>query len=439
MTKLFFQLIQVAVGNRESLSRVPSAAEWGELYTIAKKQALVGIAFAGVNRLRGDSDFGSSIGVSKVLYLKWLGMVAKIQQRNRVLNVACVELVKQYTHDGLSCCILKGQGNLVNYSKELREARTPGDIDVWCSPADPCGVEIAVGDLDGKGAHYEHYSGIRGVIEYVKMLHRIAGTKPQESVRYHHIDAPNVGGVSVEVHTRPIYFSNPLRNYRLQRWFEEFQGVSESFNGIPIPSVSFNVVYQLAHINHHLFEEGIGLRQLLDYYFVLRALHVEQGEFSDRTQSMAQWAEGMGISVMSNQEIMHQLKRFGLNRLARAVMYVLAQVFEPNDDPSICSGQALNDNWASRWPWMICEPDERLGKHLLEEVMLAGNFGKYDTRIKRENKRFLGFKVSSSITRAIEKTKRNLLLAKYYPGEALWEPPFRLYHFFWRKLELWKI
>lgn len=414
MEKLFFQLLQVAIGNRKSLSRVPSAAEWGGLYALAKKQALVGIAFAGINRLRGDSDFGSSIGVPEVLYLKWLGMVAKIQQRNKVLNEACVELVRQYTHDGLSCCILKGQGNLVNYSKELREARTPGDIDVWCSPADPCGVEIAVGDLDGKGAHYEHYSGIRGVIEYVKMLHRIAGTKPQESVRYHHIDAPNVGGVSVEVHTRPIYFSNPLRNYRLQRWFEEFQGVSESFNGIPIPSVSFNVVYQLAHINHHLFEEGIGLRQLLDYYFVLRALHVEQGEFSDRTQSMAQWAEGMGISVMSNQEIMHLLDRLGLKNLAGAVMYVLQEVFVMPDI------------------YCICKPNVKTGRHLLDEIMMAGNFGKYDPR-----KGDLSHE--SSAHKFMRKTKRNLLLARYYPGEALWEPPFRLYHFFWRKLELWKI
>lgn len=439
MIKLFFELIQVAIGTRTELSRTLSDMEWKSVYEMAKKQALIGICFVGCQRLP------SMQRPTEMLWLQWLGMAAKIQQRNQVVNSACLELVRQYTHDGLACCILKGQGNWVNYPEELREARNPGDIDVWCWPQDPCGMEIAVSDFDGKGAHYEKYHGKEAVIEYVKMQHRLRHDTPEGydadnyEIRYHHIDAPSVGGVSVEVHTRPIYFSNPLRNYHLQRWFEEYQGVSENFNGIPVPSVSFNVVYQLAHINHHLFEEGIGLRQLLDYNFVLRASHVEQGELSDRTQSMAQWAEGMGISVMSNTEIMHQLKRFGLARIASAVMYVLAHVFEPNDDPSICSGQALNDNWASRWPWMICEPDERLGKHLLEEVMLAGNFGKYDTRIKRENKRFLGFKVSSSITRAIEKTKRNLLLAKYYPGEALWEPPFRLYHFFWRKLEMWKI
>ena len=424
MEKLFFELIQVAIGSRKSLSRVPSAAEWGELYAMATRQALTGVCFVAVQKLSGSSDVSC---LPELLRLKWLGMAAKIQQRNQVVNEACVELVRQYTHDGLSCCILKGQGNLVNYPEELREARNPGDIDVWCKTADPCGVEIAVGDLDGKGAHYEHYAGIRGVIEYVKQLHRIAGSEIHDGIRYHHVDAPSVNGVSVEVHFRPIYFDNPIRNRRLQRWFEENEQfnlcdataldkkacLQQEKNTFSVPSVSFNVVYQLAHINKHLFEEGIGLRQLMDYYFVLRALHFEQGSLADRTQSMAQWAEGMGISVMSNTEIMHQLKRLDLKKLAGAVMYVLKEVFAMPD------------------VYLICEPDEKTGRHLLDEIMMAGNFGKFDPR-----KGDLSHE--SSAQKFMRKTKRNLLLARYYPGEALWEPPFRLYHFFWRKLELWK-
>ena len=38
---------------------------------------------------------------------------------------------------------------------------------------------------------------------------------------------------------------------------------------IAIPTVEFNLIFQLTHIYAHLMNEGIGLRQLLDYYYVL--------------------------------------------------------------------------------------------------------------------------------------------------------------------------
>lgn len=238
---------------------------------------------------------GSDLGISEWLYLKWLGTAAKIQQQNQVVNAACVELVRQYTHDGLSCCILKGQGNLVNYKTssnspclgggtddtDLGMYRTPGDIDVWCTPADPCGIEIAVGDLDPstgsgqvlKGAHgvyaersrSKEYHGKQAVIEYVRMLWRLRHDNTSTSsaqadndnyeVRYHHIDAPSINTstgsaqapVEVEVHFRPLFLDSPLRNHRLQNWFklnEQF-GVHDAKIGdcvIPVPTVSFNAV-----------------------------------------------------------------------------------------------------------------------------------------------------------------------------------------------------
>lgn len=267
-------------------------------------------------------------------------------------------------HDGLYACILKGQSNLVNYPEELRECRTPGDIDVWCGLMDPCGIDIAVADSDSKGAHYEKYQGERGVIEWVLADWRLKGNKKPE-VQYHHVDWEYKGD-DCEVHFKPSWLNNPFHNARLQKWCKENEQWNKcEFDSFNIPSVGFNAVYQLVHIYHHLFNEGIGLRQLLDYYFVLRALHIEQGSLADRTQSMAQWAEGMGISVKSNEEIMHILRRFGMKKFAGAVMWVLARVFEPydNDDD--------NDNLSiiPLYPWMICEPNEKEGKFLLNEIM----------------------------------------------------------------------
>ena len=318
LTSIFYQLLQVAVGNRKSLSRTPMEGEWGELYTMATRQALTGVCFVGLQRLKSAGE----VVIPEMLYLKWLGMAAKIQQRNQMMNEECVAVTKQLVHDGLSCCVLKGQGNIPGYGLWIRDDgleseplgmyRTPGDIDVWCWPQDPCGIEIAVSNLDGKGAHYEHYSGARGVIEYALMQARVAGS-PVPEVRYNHVELPNVWKADVEIHHRPVFFCSPVRNCRLQRWLRDNEqfGLHDAKIGdcvIPTPTVSFNAVYQLAHIYRHLFDEGVGLRQLLDYYFVLRALHIEQetlsgsplkGERPDRTQNMVsksspqllQWAE----------------------------------------------------------------------------------------------------------------------------------------------------
>ena len=80
MNKLFFEPIRVALGNADSLSLKPSDKEWRLLYDMAKKQSLVGICFAAVQRLPEDER------PPEMLYLTWMGMSAKIQQRNEVVN-----------------------------------------------------------------------------------------------------------------------------------------------------------------------------------------------------------------------------------------------------------------------------------------------------------------------------------------------------------------
>lgn len=139
-----------------------------EVFDMAKKQALTAIAFAGINRIKEanvEQDvFGASLGIDEISYLKWLGLTAKVAQRNKEVTSACMSLSKEYMHDGLRCCVLKGQSNLQYYPESLKECRTSGDIDLWALPQ--TGFELPVGDTDGKGAHYERFDGICGTIEY---------------------------------------------------------------------------------------------------------------------------------------------------------------------------------------------------------------------------------------------------------------------------------
>lgn len=407
---LFFELLQVAIGTRKSLSAMPTSEEWALLFEMAKKQALVAIAFAGVTKLNTASDYGASLGIPEMVYLKWLGLVAKTQQRNLELNGSCASLCKDLAHEGLYACILKGQSNLANYPEELRDCRTPGDIDVWCAPMDPCGMDIAVADADGRGAHYEKYQGYRGVIEWVLADWRLKSDY-QTEVQYHHIDW-KYEGIECEVHFRPSWMNNPIYNARLQQWCKDNeQWLNCDYDGFNIPSAEFNAVYQIVHIYRHLFNEGIGLRQLLDYYFVLQVLHI--GRFQSNNASMGMWDEGLGMGAKSKTEIMQTLSTLGIKPFTSAVMYVLQKVFNMPSE------------------YCLCEPDEKRGEFLLNEIMLAGNFGKYDSRnVIGQNESYLN--------RFVRRQKRFLRFLTQYPSEVFWGPYFTVKQRAWRMIHGWR-
>ena len=174
------------------------------------------------------------------------------------------------------------------------------------------------------------YHGRKAVIEYVRMLHRLAGNNEKPVFRYHHIEAPKMEGAEVEVHFRVGFVNSPLRNWRMQRWFDEHADVCMNYKtqmGFSVPTSSVNVVYQMYHLFTHYFDEGLGLRQLMDYYFALRVWHNDVMECKD-LQSQGMWSEGLGTPVMSASEVMEVLRSFGMGKFAAAVMWALNEAFE---------------------------------------------------------------------------------------------------------------
>ena len=421
MWKNYFDLIKLAIGNRASITKELSHSDWLGFFEFCKKQALSGIGFTAVEKLHTNGIICPSD-----LRMKWMAMAFQIEKQNTKLNNQCRTLSQKLIHDGFSTCILKGQGNLLNYPEELKLRRNPGDIDIWAVPKYGCnkgeedgGIKIAE-QIGKDNIEYITYNGNRAVIEYVKMQHRLAGNKGKPDMRILHIEAPQIEGTPVEVHFRPAFTRSPIRFLRMDRWFKNHtdECMKNYTNmGFAVPTASINVVYQMTHVFTHYLDEGLGLRQLMDYYFALRVWHNDVMECKD-LQSQGMWSEGLGTPVMSKEEVMAVLRSFGMAKFAAAVMFVLHEAFENEE----CR---MKNEECQCQPWMICEPNEKEGKKLLAEIMQGGNFGQYDTRDA-------ALKKGGMIKHGLWKLKRVMRLVSSYPEEALWEPVFRVYHLFWR-------
>ena len=528
---LFFELLQIAIGNRDRFSQTPTEGEWRELFALAQKQAMVGIAFRGVEQLPGEHR------PPKQLLMQWYMATERIKKMNADLDRKALAVAEKFRGEGFPGVVLKGQGiaklytlrecaaelqgvghwplavgsrdddnaaaelqakrqaltakcpcchpeeNIAQHNDErltISEAnsqqptanlsiyRTPGDIDIWL--------------------HGER----KEVLDYVRR--HVPDCKPV----YHHVDFPVVEGLDIEVHFTPSWMNSPVTNRRLQRFFRSFnsqQNISHTdctdytdslscqrdshanldaitqnthccarvghpeedsnpctlntkpershaeyaeyaegkslrpcchpdgnskqhddecltfneqrsqelransqepiannqapiANGqpLPVPSLAFNRVYILVHIYRHLFAEGIGLRQLLDYYFVLC----------------------QGFTEEEREETMRVLRSLKMERFARAVMWVLQAVYGMEER------------------YLLVAPDEREGRFLLDEIMLAGNFGQYDERLQHEQG-------ESALHWGWRKVVRNFRFVRSYPSEVLWSPIFKLWHLFWRK------
>ena len=405
---IFLELLQVAVGQRRCLYKVLNREEWGLMYELFKKHALLGVGYVAIQKLPREQ------WPHKPLVLKWIGVAEQIKIRNVALTEECCEVVRQMVHDGIGAVVIKGQSNWENYPEELREYRNPGDIDVWTTlindeglKINDSGIPIAVQTRDS--VEYEYYKGVRGIIEYARLQRRFREDKSLFKPLYYHVEYHTDKGTEVEMHYRPSFLCSPVRNMRMQRWFKEQFDVclkNKCQLGFPVLTPSVNVVYQLVHLYRHVFEGGIGLRQLMDYYFVLRVWHNDVMKCKD-LQSQGMWSEGLGTSVMSKEEVISVLSSFGMSKFTAAVMYVLQEVF------------------AMPAHYYICEPNEKEGRKLLAEIMQGGNFGQYDTRDAE-------LKKGGMMKHGVWKLKRVMRLVRSYPQEALWEPVFRVYHLIWR-------
>ena len=385
--RIFFEFLRFCIGTVQEVPSSLKGADWRVLYAMARKQCLVGVLFDGIKRLP------AGVGMDKGLLFQWMAQNQTLRKANARLDKAAVEVAEWFGRKGFRTCVLKGQGNALLYPPGME--RTPGDIDLW---------------VDG---------GDRKVVSFVRSL------SPDEKVCYHHIGFPEYNGVEVEVHFRPSFLFCFRHNRRLQGYYERVMDgqfahrVKLGEQGdVAVPKAEFNLIFQLTHIFTHLMNEGIGLRQLLDYFFLLKntdfggntdgvsgntngGASFVNTDFTDNTDRIGGNADGVDRRLLQD-----ELRRLGLWEFAGAVMYIMKEIF------------GLEDNR------LIVPPDVKRGRLVLKEALEAGNFGQYDKR------NWFGH---SALGHNLQRLYRDMRLVRFFPAEALSEPFFRIWHFFWRK------
>lgn len=350
----------------------PEATDWQALYALASQQAVAGIAFWAVRRLPKELQ-----PPRKEVFLPWLSEIENVCALNEQLTATCQRVVARFRKAGFYACILKGQGVAALYPDP--KLRMPGDIDVWTWP-----MEVPL----GKARSLEE--------RRARTLLYIRSVKPDVEVVYHHADFNVLKAAPLEVHFTPSWMNSPLRNRRLQRWMEaqapqQFSDQQVREPKLATPTAEFNAVYLLLHIYRHLFTEGIGLRQIVDYYYALKALEIKNKK----------------LQIKNNAAVLEPLRALGLTRFCGALMHVMRELF------------AMPESM------MLVAPREREGRELLSEILAAGNFGHHDTRFHHY--------ADGSFGAFRTRTLRNLRFIGTYPSEVLWTPVWKIGQYLWRK------
>ena len=442
----FFAFLKYCLGSKEDMSRMIAGMDWQELYSFASKQALLGLCFDGIERLGKEyPDELKQNPIGRELLMTWMGTTQQIRRQNMKVNAVAGKLYSMLREEGLRCCILKGQGNALMYPNPY--SRTPGDIDVWVN------------------------ASREEITEYAK-----CHLKLEDDIRFHHLET-TIDGVPVELHFFPCSMNNPIYHTRLLKWFKRnadlqcsnVVSLPDGIGEIAIPTTAFNVVYQLTHLYHHFFDEGVGMRQIIDYYYVVcdfykvyqnsskthpssltlkggststpspssseggdvtalrcsEPLRSKDGGPSKVSPGCAGWDRLDGSGDMTSDAsassasttdssastaldvVQSDLKHLGFWKFAGAVMYVLHEALGLSEEK------------------MIVPMDEKRGKLLLSEILNGGNFGRHFTK-------YGGFTHQSMGKKYFLKIWRNMHFVRYYPAEALCEPIFRTWHFFWR-------
>ena len=339
--KLALEVVRWVVKDENTILPNTDAIDWDELLSFCNRQGIIGLVFDKIKR--------SEIKMEQRQVFEWLSMSEMIKIQNTKVDKRIIDVVDFFKEKGYKSCILKGQANARMYPKP--SLRSPGDIDIW---------------VDGN---------VEEIISLVRSY------TPEGHYSYHHIEFPLYKDVVVETHYVPAHLNNWITDNKLQKYIEEikeqqFSNAIDFCDGeINCLTNEFNAVYLMLHMFGHFFSTRNSLKQLTDYFYLLK----------------------QGYSNQQKKEIANRFLEFGLLKFASGIMWIMKTVYGMEEE------------------LLLVNPNESLGKALMKETLHYGEKKKHN-----------------SIGVWTHMITSNICYLKYFSSQVMIAPLYLLWHQWWK-------
>ena len=349
-----FSLLRAGLWEKDvRLSQFEGIA-FNEVYRLAEEQSVIGLIAAGLEHV-------VDVKVPQIEFLTFIGRSVQLEQQNSAMNDFIGILINRMRKAEIYALLVKGQGIAQCYERPLW--RSCGDVDLF----------LDNGNYDKAKA----------------LLTQLATSVGKEYVRERHLGM-TIDSWTVELHGSLYSGLSSNIEKELDNVYQDtfYRGNVRIWENGKVPvfllSPENDAFYVFTHFLQHFYKGGVGLRQIMDYYFVLRKAHevglVAQGSIDAVTQ-------------------------FGMERFAQGLMWVMKEVFAMPEE------------------WMLWNFDEKEGRFILKQVMGGGNFGHYGEKRNR---------LKGSLKYVESLTRHSLHLLRRYPSEAFWTPVWIVWHKCWK-------
>ena len=244
MRKLFFELMQVSVGQLDCVSRFPEPNEWQKFYELAKKQAVIGVCYHGVTKL---FDYG--LVAPQELSLDWMAEAEEIKEVNRGRTRKLITLQEELQKHHLRSSVMTGPGLTRFYDRELQMLRYTKGIDVY-----------------------------------------VFGYKNQ-------LDLSQWADINVRILSELRAGKSRQRNNKLDKWVLQNDDLMFRKAGeMVVPSHSATILIQLTNLYNLFLNKRLLMRNLMDLFFVIRFAQGDSRLFQYPQNTLEEVIKDLGLT-----------------------------------------------------------------------------------------------------------------------------------------------